>query len=179
MEKRLKKEEEMSALEELEIIETEALVFKEIVAFQKEISNPMVMKKEMDQLIGRLSKNGHKHCHKVITKVIGRNEKKKTITLQIMVPISDSHYIQRFLDKYDDYFFMDHYKLGKSIKISIPNDMNEFKRAVDQFVKYAHASHVNEMDLGSNPIIEIAKVDMNGTIVGFDLHMEKITEEES
>lgn len=165
-------------LKELEIIETDTLVFTEIVAFKKEISNPMTMKKEMDKLIERLGKKGHTHCNKVITKVIGRDKKKKTITIQIMVPITESHNIQGFFKKYESYFFIDQYTLKESIKISIPNDMNEFKRAVDLFVKYAKASNVNEIDLNKNHIIEIAKVDMNGTVVGFDLHMEKTYKEE-
>lgn len=164
----------MSILSEMKVLEIETQVFQNLVVFKKEIANPLLMKKEMDKLIKRLGKYGHKHCHKVITKVIERNEEKKTITLQIMVLIEDATNIKAFLDVYDQYTFVYKYILKDSICISISNNMEDFKRAVGKFVEYADALTVNELDFKKNHIIEIAKVDMNGTVIGFDLYMEKI-----
>lgn len=163
----------MTILNEIKVLEIETQVFQNLVVFKKEIANPLLMKKEMDKLIERLGKYGHKHCHKVITKVIERNEEKKTIILQIMVPIGDATNINMFLDVYDQYTFIDKYTLKDSICISISNNMKDFKRAVEKFVEYADVLNVNELDFKKNHIIEIAKVDTNGIVIGFDLHMEK------
>lgn len=163
----------MAAVKELIIVETDKLVFANVVSFSKEISNPMIMKKEMDQLIERLGKYKIKHCHKVITKVVDRNENKKTIVLKIMVPVADRNGLEDFLDQYKQYIFSESYNMNSSVRISIPNDMNEFKRAVEKFVEYSNLSNVNDLNLKENHIIEVAKVDLKGNVIGFDLHMEK------
>lgn len=168
----------MTKVGELDIVHLEPLVFQDIVYFVKEISNPMGMKSEMDSLIRRLDKFHHKHQNRVITKVISKQEDKKTITMMIMVPIDDRSNIEHFLEAYDQYAFQDNFVIKDSLKISIPNDMEEFKKAVHTFVEYSNHSDVNEIDLSNNHIIEVSKVDYNGNIVGFDLHMEIQKEDE-
>lgn len=158
----------------IELFELDKIVFENLVCFEKELANPQIMKKEMDQLIRRLGKHKIQHTNRVITKVIQHHKERKTILMQIMVPIAAANDIDFFLADYDvEYFFIEEYMLKESIKASIPNDMNEFKRAVNAFVHYANVNDVNDLDFKNNHIIEIAKVDMHGTILGFDLHMEK------
>lgn len=168
----------MFTRKKLDLVESKAQYFYHIVAFKKEIFNPLLMKKEMDKLIERLGRSGFRHNNRVITKIIDRKPDKKTIVLQIMVPIVDPQNIHLFFDQYEQYFFIPEYFLDESISISIANDMEEFKKAVNQFVQYANLSDVNDIDFKNNHIIEIAKVDVNGNVIGFDLHMEKIKKED-
>lgn len=164
----------MTELADKEIVELDAIVFTDLIVFQKEIANPLLMKQEMDKLIRRLGKYKYKHHHKVITKVLKRNEIKKTINILIMVPIVKDYDLTPFLEQYDQYSYVEEFILKKSSKISIPNDMDEFKRAVQSFIHYSEANEIKDLDLKNNPIIEVAKVDTSGTIIGFDLHMEKM-----
>ncbi|MFA9555706.1 hypothetical protein ACERII_00150 [Evansella sp. AB-rgal1] len=167
----------MSKIKELKVQEYPQQVFQHIISFTKEMNNPMLMKKEMDKLIERLGRKGHKHKHRVITKVLARNEEMKTLTLQIMVPLKENYDVTLFLKDHEEYELINEYYIKDSLKISIPNDMNEFKRAVNTFVNYYKDTNINELDLKNNHIIEIAKVDAFGTVIGFDLHLETEKEE--
>lgn len=157
-----------------EPVEVDNIVFEKLIVFKKELGNPQVMKKEINQLIRRLNKYKIKHRHRVITKVIKHDREKKTISIQILLPVTCENNIQTFLSDYDGYYyFLNKYSLKQSILISIPNEMNAFKRAVDVFVQYENMNDVYDLDIKNNHIIEIAKVDIHGTILGFDLHIEK------
>lgn len=154
------------------IEEIDEIKISNLVIFQKEISNPMLVKKEIDNLIHRLKKFGCRHTHRVITKVLSRNEQKRTITLQIMVPVIDAEKIDLFIKKYQEYRFLETFQLNQSLKISIPNETEAFKKAVNTFVQYSDVKDINGFGK-DNHVIEIAKVDVHGTVIGFDLHLER------
>ncbi|MFZ5354006.1 MAG: hypothetical protein ACOZCL_14975 [Bacillota bacterium] len=159
---------------ELKVIEEEIKVFENLIYFEKEVSNPRVMKNEIDALVDKLSQMKILHTHRVISRVISKDLIKKTVNMLIMIPIKDAAGVERFLQKHGQYGFMPKYELRESYRISIPNDMTDFRKAVEKFVEYSNSDSINSFDLKNNHVIEIAKIDMGGNVLGFDLHLEKI-----
>lgn len=158
----------------IKLLSCNDISFERLICFKEEVANPQMMKNKLNQLIWRLDRHKIKHRHRVITKVLRHYKERKTILMQIMVPLVVQANPDSFMADYDgEYFFLRGYNLGESIKISIANDMNDFKSAVEAFVRYKNMNNVSDLDFKNNHIIEIAKIDTNGMILGFDLHMEK------
>ncbi|MFS8651088.1 MAG: hypothetical protein FWJ66_04125 [Caldibacillus sp.] len=164
---------------ELEVVECGAIIFEHLLRFRKEIDNPLVIKKDMDLLIKRLKKKGYYHTNRVITRVLEKDSRKKTIKLEIIVPVVKDKDLMDFIAEYPQYEYVEKYIMPESIKISIANDPEQFQQAVQKFTEYAKLNDQEKLDLQKNHIIEIAKIDLNGNVVAFDLHMEKISKEEA
>ena len=91
---------------ELEVVECGAIIFEHLLRFRKEIDNPLVIKKDMDLLIKRLKKKGYYHTNRVITRVLEKDSRKKTIKLEIIVPVVKDKDLMYFIAQYPQYEYV-------------------------------------------------------------------------
>lgn len=133
------------------------------------------MKRNIDKLVDILNKMKINHKNKVITKVISRNNIKKTITMRIHIPVLKSDNIKTFLEKYPMYEYKNQFIIKKGYCISISNNMQDFKKAVELFMSKmseGKAVDLQKYDVSNNNIIEVSRIGYDGTVLGFDLYME-------
>ena len=155
----------------------ESISFELLISFENEISNPIQIKKQIDKLIAILNKIDIRHRNKVISKVIKKDLIKKTITMKIYIPITNNEKITEFLKDYPMYQYEKVFNIKKGYYISISNNMYDFKKAVELFMckmNNTKEADVNSYDVSNNNnIIEVANIGYDGTVLGFDLYLEK------
>jgi hypothetical protein len=149
-------------------------VFDHLICFEREITNPNLIKKNMDELVNVLNKMQVGHKNRVITKVIGRDKIKKTVTMRIYIQVNDETKIDKFIEKYPMYKYVDKFIIEKGYLISISNSMEEFKQAVELFMnEVKHDNNgLDNYDVSNNSVIEVSRIGYDGTVLGFDLYME-------
>lgn len=81
------------------IFETEDLIFENLLLFEREVTQPQIVKKEIDDVMPKLRKIGVNHKNTVISKVIQTNPVKKTMTVQIRIPIEINEQLPDFFVK--------------------------------------------------------------------------------
>lgn len=69
------------------ISETENIVFEDLLFFEHEVTRPQIVKQEIDAVMPKLRKLGINHKNIVISKVVHTNLIKKTMTIQLRIPI--------------------------------------------------------------------------------------------
>lgn len=158
-------------MEDLNVIQEKATVFKNLIGFRREISNPSTIKREIDLLLRRLGRANALHANKVITKVMDRNIERRTVDMQIMLPLKGTSGIDELIGE-NEYFYIDKYEISQSYRISIPNDPNQFKRAAEYFLQLSTGDGLDKFDAGRQHIIEVARIDLYGSTLGFDLYLE-------
>lgn len=149
--------------------------FKDLICFKSEITNPQEMKKNIDKLVNLLNKMKIYHKNEVISKVIDKNSIKKTVTIQIYIPIQKSKNIDAFFYKYPAYKYQKEFIIKRGYWISISNNMEEFKKAVGLFISKMNneeSINVQNYDVSNNSIIEVSRIGYDGAVLGFDLYME-------
>lgn len=159
------------------IVNNDDTLFVDLICFQSEVTNPQQMKKEIDKLVDILNKMKIKHKNKVITKVIGKNVVKKTMTMKIHIPIITNENVHKISEKYPMYKYQKEFLIKKGYMISISNDMAEFKKAVELFISKTNNNEnadIQNYDVSNNNIIEVSKIGYDGSVLGFDLYMETL-----
>lgn len=148
--------------------------FEYLIYFEKEISNPNLIKRSLDDLVNKLNKTQVGHKNRVITKVIGRDKLKKSVTMRIYIEVDDKTKIDEFIEQYEMYKCLDKFTIEKGYMISISNNMEEFKQAVNMFMSEVKNdnSGLDNYDVSNNNIIEVSRISYDGTVLGFDLYME-------
>ncbi|ADH60235.1 hypothetical protein Tmath_0471 [Thermoanaerobacter mathranii subsp. mathranii str. A3] len=154
----------------------DGIKFENLIYFEKEVVNPISIQQEVRKLIDRLKDGGIFYKNRLITKVIEKDITKKTVTMRIMieVEISEGSGIYNFLKNYPQYRYLEDFSIGKSYSISISNDVEEFKNAISLLISKidSDVKDINNYDLSKNNIIEIARIDYDGNVIGFDLFLE-------
>jgi len=157
----------------MQLVETKQIDLGAVICFIKEVSNANQIKAELERLVDKLKKSNIKHKNLTVTKVIDKNPVKKTVLMEVSVPIDANDAIGSFIETYPKYSSVACFKISSGYKISIPNNMNDFKAAVEMFLsKLNENPDLDSFDLYGNPIIEVAKIAHDGTILGFDLYLE-------
>lgn len=147
-------------------------VFEDLIAFRKEVANPKGMKREIDTLLSRMGRLNAIHSNRVITKIMGRKALKHIVDMQIMLPLKKKTGINAILESYSNYFYINKYKINKSYHIRISNDQQQFRKAVEKFLKISNGEGLNKFSSNRQHIIEVARIDFYGNTLGFDLYME-------
>ena len=156
------------------IIRDSREIFNDLVCFEKEVANPRVIKSELDKLVERLNKNAVGHKNRVITNVIKRDNVKKTVTMKINVEVRDKTNIDNVLDRYPQYQYLPQYIIKEGYLISISNNMEDFNKAIHMLMKQVKKDfNIEEYDFSKNSLIEVSKIGYDGSVLGFDLFLEK------
>ena len=158
----------------MDILETDGINLEPIIGFTKIISDITQVKKEMDRMIRTLRRYKIYHNGIAVSKVLNKNVEKKTIEIQVGVLINNDEKEEQFLKENSQYEKFS-FKISNAYKISINNSQEQFKKAVLLFMEKQNMAtdDINKYDLKNNPIIELSHITHDGTVIGFDLYLEK------
>ncbi|MGL5972841.1 MAG: hypothetical protein ACRCZK_03925 [Oscillospiraceae bacterium] len=94
--------------------------------------------------------------------------------MQVSLLIKNLDDIDGFIMEHPMYSIINDFTIQQGYRISISNNMDDFKSAINLFVQKANedCTDVNSFDLSNNPIIEVSKIAYDGSILGFDLYLE-------
>lgn len=144
------------------------------INFKKQVSNPKQIGTEINHLIDKFKNFGINHKNLAVSRVVDKNSLRKTMTIELSIIIEPNDRINDFLKKYPKYYLKSDLTIEAGYKISISNNMEAFKSAIDLLVSRINEDYqdANSMDLSQNPIIEVTKVAYDGSVLGFDLYLE-------
>lgn len=150
-----------------ELVKTRKLNFEDLFFFEREVTQPQIIKKELDMIMPKLRKIGIEHKNIVISKVVGKNPTKKTMTIQIRVPISVNEEMSNFLNEYPQYELEKNFSIEEGVKLAISNNENEFREGIKLLMNQRP-----ELDLSNNSIIEVSHISYYGDVIDFELFLE-------
>lgn len=158
----------------MEILKTKGICLEPIIGFTKTVSSIVQIKREMDRMITTLRKYKIYHEGTAVSEVLRKNIEKKTIEMRAGVLISDEEKGADFLEKNPQYKMFS-FRINNGYKISIDNSETQFKEAVLLFMEKQNMTtdDINQYDLKNNPIIEVSHITHDGSVIGFDLYLEK------
>lgn len=149
------------------IFETDGVMFQNLLFFEREVINPSAIKKELDTMMTKLRKIGVAHKNIVISKVIQVNRTKKTMIMQVRVPIDMNDQLMQFLYEYPQYKLESFFMIRKGLKLIVSNDEEDFSSGIQQLMKLRQG-----IDMSNNPIIELSRISFDGRVLGFELFYE-------
>ncbi|WP_296143190.1 hypothetical protein [uncultured Anaerococcus sp.] len=150
-----------------ELVRTERLNFEDLFFFEREVTQPQIIKKELDMIMPKLRKIGIEHKNIVISKVVGKNPTKKTMLMQIRVPISINDGLSNFFKKHPQYELEKNFSINEGVKLAITNNENEFREGIKLLMKQRP-----DLDLSNNSIIELSHISYYGDVLDFELFLE-------
>ena len=149
------------------LVETEEMIFNNLLFFEREVARPQTIKREIDMLMPRLHKIGVQHKNIVISRVIKNNHVKKTMLMQIHMPIDVNASLLEFIDENPRYSLENNFSIGKGLKLVISNNEDEFRDGINQLMKRRP-----DFDMSKNPIVEMSHISYDGTVMSFELFLE-------
>ncbi|WP_073997515.1 hypothetical protein [Anaerococcus urinomassiliensis] len=150
-----------------ELVRTKKLNFEDLFFFEREVTQPQIIKKELDKIMPKLRKIGVEHKNIVISKVVGKNPTKKTMMIQIRVPISVNDKLSDFLKDYPQYELEKKFTIDEGVKLTITNNEKEFREGIKLLMNQRPG-----LDLSNNSIIEVSQISYYGDVIGFELFLE-------
>lgn len=149
------------------IIDTEEIVFENLLFFEREVAKPQIIKREIDMIMPNLHKIGVNHKNIVISKVIDTNPVKKTIRMQMRIPIEVNDNLEQFLEEHPQYMMEPSFTIAKGVKLAISNSEQEFRAGILQLMEKRP-----DFDMSHNPIIELSHISFDGRVLEFELFLE-------
>lgn len=146
---------------------SEPEIFENLLFFEREVPNPQIVKREIDSIMPKLRKIGVKHKNIVISKVINTNSTKKTMLMQIRIPINESHQLAQFFEDNPQYILESSFVIKKGVKIIIDNNEREFHNGIKLLM-----ARRPDFDMSQNHIIELSHISFDGKVLGFELFLE-------
>lgn len=156
------------------VSEAGGIGFSNLVGFTMEVAEPTAIKRRIDALLVRLAKAGARHSNRVITRVVHRDAVKRTVTMQAMLPLRGDTLAADVVCSDGVFEAFPEYSIGPCLHASIPNDPRCFKQTVEEFLRRIQHGGLEDYDASRQHIIEVARIDMYGAVLGFDLYMELV-----
>lgn len=150
------------------ISETENIVFEDLLFFEREVTRPQIVKQEIDAVMPKLRKLGINHKNIVISKVVHTNLIKKTMTIQLRIPIEVNERLFDFFRENQQYKLEKSFVIHKGIKLEISNNERDFHAGIQQLMDLRPG-----FDMSNNLIIEMSRISYDGRVLGFELFLEE------
>lgn len=150
------------------ISETEDMIFDNILFFEREVTQPQIVKREIDVVMLKLRKIAVNHKNIVISKVVQTNPTKKTMTMQLRIPIEVNEQLLDFFRENPQYEFEQSFVIQKGVKLVISNNEQDFRAGIRQLMELRPG-----FDISSNPIVELSRISYDGRVLGFELFLEE------
>lgn len=147
--------------------DTADTVFENLLFFEREVPQPQIVKQEIDTLMPKLRKIGINHKNIVISKVVRTNPVKKTMLMQMRMPIDVNDQLDQFLADNPQYALEPSFTIKKGVKLVISNNEQDFRNGIQQLM-----SQRPGFDMSQNPIIEMSRISFDGKVMGFELFLE-------
>lgn len=155
------------------IIETNEIVFENLLFFEREVTQPQIVKRELDTIMPKLRKIGVNHKGIVISKMVKTDHVKKTMVMQMRMPIDTSQQteqLQQFFLNNPQYSLESGFTIKKGVKIVITNSEQDFRAGIQQLMERRP-----DFNMVHNPIIELSHISFDGKVLGFELFLEDKT----
>ncbi len=149
------------------ISDTEAVVFDNLLFFEREVTRPQIVKQEIDIIMPKLRKIGVNHKNIVISKVIRTDPIRKTMTVQIHIPLKTNERLKQFFCDNLQYTLEHSFVIQKGVKLVISNSEREFRAGIQRLMELRPG-----FDMKNNPIIELSHISFDGRVLGFELFLE-------
>ena len=149
------------------IQDTDSTTFENLLFFEREVAQPQIVKWEIDVLMPKLRKIGINHKNIVISKVVQTNPVKKTMLMQIRMPIDVNEQLDQFLADNPQYSLEPSFAIKKGLKLVITNNEQDFRNGIQRLM-----SQRPGFDMSQNPIIEMSRISYDGKVMGFELFLE-------